>query len=118
MPDSFTKRKRSDVMSRIRGTGNKDTELRLIQIFRANGIISLRLGYGPTGGLATGLQTSGQTGLCFSQAEDRGVCGRLLQPSPGLRLTSLARPAFAHSFGEASCPRHAISLRQAYGRQA
>ena len=27
MADIFTKRKRSDVMSRIRGAGNKDTEL-------------------------------------------------------------------------------------------
>ena len=42
MTDIFTKRKRSDVMSRIRGTGNKDTELRLIQIFRANGITGWR----------------------------------------------------------------------------
>ena len=42
MADIFTKRKRSDVMSRIRGSGNKDTELRLMQVFRANGIINLR----------------------------------------------------------------------------
>lgn len=35
MADVFTKSKRSEVMSRIRGAGNKDTELRLIQIFRA-----------------------------------------------------------------------------------
>ncbi len=33
-------------MPRIRATGNKDTELRLIQVFRANGIISLRQGFG------------------------------------------------------------------------
>jgi DNA mismatch endonuclease (patch repair protein) len=38
MTDVFTKQKRSDVMSRIRGTGNKETELRLIQVFRANGV--------------------------------------------------------------------------------
>ena len=39
MSDIFTKKKRSAVMSRIRGTGNKDTELRLIQIFRGqNGV--------------------------------------------------------------------------------
>jgi DNA mismatch endonuclease (patch repair protein) len=44
MPDVFTKRKRSDVMSRIRGAGNKATELRLIQIFRANGITGWRRG--------------------------------------------------------------------------
>ena len=34
MPDVFTKAKRSEVMSRIRGHGNKDTELALIKIFR------------------------------------------------------------------------------------
>lgn len=44
MPDIFTKLKRSDVMSRIRGAGNKDTELRLIQVFRANGITGWRRG--------------------------------------------------------------------------
>ena len=44
MSDVFTKRKRSDVMSHIRGAGNKDTELRLIQVFRANGITGWRRG--------------------------------------------------------------------------
>ena len=34
MTDVFTKKKRSEVMSRIRGHGNKDTELALIKIFR------------------------------------------------------------------------------------
>ena len=33
MPDVFTKAKRSDVMSRIRGHGNKATELALIKLF-------------------------------------------------------------------------------------
>jgi DNA mismatch endonuclease (patch repair protein) len=42
--DIFTKRKRSEVMSRIRGSGNKGTELRLIQIFRANNITGWRRG--------------------------------------------------------------------------
>lgn len=44
MSDIFTKRKRSEVMSRIRGSGNKATELRLIQIFRANSITGWRRG--------------------------------------------------------------------------
>ena len=35
MADVFTKAKRSDVMSRIRGRGNKDTELALMRVFRA-----------------------------------------------------------------------------------
>ena len=34
MPDVFTKRKRSEVMSRIRGRGNKGTELALAGLFR------------------------------------------------------------------------------------
>ena len=34
MPDVFTKEKRSHVMSRIRGSGNRDTELRIIALFR------------------------------------------------------------------------------------
>lgn len=34
MPDVFTKQKRSEVMSRIRSRGNKDTELRLVAVFR------------------------------------------------------------------------------------
>ena len=42
MPDIFTKSKRSEVMSRIRSHGNKDTELRLTGIFRANGISGWR----------------------------------------------------------------------------
>lgn len=38
MPDVFPKAKRSEVMSRIRGSGNKDTELRLIDLYTAYGI--------------------------------------------------------------------------------
>ena len=34
MTDVFTKEKRSDVMSRIRAKGNKDTELAMIQVFK------------------------------------------------------------------------------------
>ncbi|HTJ79799.1 MAG TPA: very short patch repair endonuclease [Rariglobus sp.] len=42
MADIWTKAKRSDVMSRIRGSGNKDTELKLMGIFRAHGITGWR----------------------------------------------------------------------------
>lgn len=44
MPDIFTRRKRSAVMAAIRSRGNKATELRLMQIFRANGITGWRRG--------------------------------------------------------------------------
>lgn len=42
MPDVFTKAKRSDVMSRILGRGNKDTELALAKLFRQRGITGWR----------------------------------------------------------------------------
>ena len=42
MPDVFTKAKRSEVMSRIRGRGNKETELALAKLFRAHGITGWR----------------------------------------------------------------------------
>ena len=42
MPDVFSKAKRSEVMSRIRGVGNKGTELALIRVFRAHRITGWR----------------------------------------------------------------------------
>jgi len=42
MPDIFNKAKRSEVMSRIRGRGNKDTEVALAKLFRRNKIIGWR----------------------------------------------------------------------------
>ena len=42
MPDVFTKAKRSEVMSRIRGRGNKDTELALVKLFRRHRITGWR----------------------------------------------------------------------------
>ena len=42
MSDIFTEAKRSEVMARIRSGGNKDTELALMQVFRAHGITGWR----------------------------------------------------------------------------
>jgi DNA mismatch endonuclease, patch repair protein len=42
MPDVFTKTKRSQVMSRIRGQGNKETEVMLARLLRANRISGWR----------------------------------------------------------------------------
>jgi DNA mismatch endonuclease (patch repair protein) len=42
MPDVFTKKKRSQVMATIRSKGNKDTELKLIAIFRVAKITGWR----------------------------------------------------------------------------
>ncbi len=42
--DVFTKLRRSEVMSRIRSRGNKDTELRMIELFHAHRIAGWRRG--------------------------------------------------------------------------
>ena len=42
MPDVFTKMKRSELMSRIKGTGNRRTEGVLVQLFREEGITGWR----------------------------------------------------------------------------
>ncbi len=42
MTDVFSKEKRSEVMSRIRGKGNKDTELAMIQILRKHHVSGWR----------------------------------------------------------------------------
>jgi DNA mismatch endonuclease, patch repair protein len=42
MADVFSKRKRSEVMSRIRSRGNKDTELALAKLLRRHGITGWR----------------------------------------------------------------------------
>ena len=42
MPDVFTKAKRSEVMSRIRGQGNQDTELVLVKLLRQHHITGWR----------------------------------------------------------------------------
>lgn len=45
----FTKAKRSEIMSRVRGTGNKRTEVALAKLLRANGITGWRRHYPITG---------------------------------------------------------------------
>ena len=42
MADVFTKRKRSEVMSRVRGRGNKATELVMVALLRRQGITGWR----------------------------------------------------------------------------
>lgn len=117
MPDIFTRQKRSDVMSRIRGSGNKATELRLVQIFRANGITgwrrgcALRIGSGVRG-LASGvgsqspknLDPKSKTRLSSQNLEPRSKTRRRVRPDfvfPRLRVALFVDGCFWHG-----CPRH------------
>ena len=44
MSDSVDKNKRSEVMRAVKSKGNKSTELKLINLFKENGIKGLRRG--------------------------------------------------------------------------
>lgn len=86
MPDVFTKRKRSEVMSRIRSRGNKDTELALARLLRRNGIRGWRR---------------------HVQVRVQNAEGRMLKVKPDfvfreVRLTVFVDGCFWHS-----CPKHA-----------
>lgn len=49
MPDIFDKKTRSAIMSKVRSKGNKSTELRLIKLFKENGITGWRRNYSVEG---------------------------------------------------------------------
>lgn len=44
MPDLLSPSQRSALMARVRGAGNRSTELRLVALFRAEGIVGWRRG--------------------------------------------------------------------------
>ncbi len=49
MADVFNKEKRSDIMKHVRSTGNKSTELKLIEVFHSLGIKGWRRNYSVIG---------------------------------------------------------------------
>jgi DNA mismatch endonuclease (patch repair protein) len=102
MSDIFTKAKRSDVMSRIRSRGNKDTELALIWVFRAEGITGWRRQMLIQGGAAL------LRGPNVTAAQQRRPTFRV-RPDfvfPKLRLTVFVDGCFWHG-----CPKHATQPR-------
>lgn len=84
--DVFSKVKRSEVMSKIRGAGNKGTELRLIKVFRTSGITGWR----------RGSKLPGKPDFVFPK----------LPPSPGLRRTGRTAVFVDGCFWH-GCPKHA-----------
>ena len=98
MPDVFTKAKRSQVMSRIRSRGNKDTELALARVFRAHGITGWRRhievrGQRGEGRTKTAARTSHFTPRTFQVRPDFVF--------PKLRLAVFVDGCFWHG-----CPKH------------
>ena len=109
MPDVFTKAKRSEVMSRIRGHGNKDTELALIRVFRAQRITGWRRQLPINIGRSRGneAQTSGAPRTQKIRASSR----RLLRVRPDFVFSKLKLAVFVDGCFWHSCPLHATKPR-------
>lgn len=95
MTDVFSKSKRSEVMRRIRGCGNRDTEMAFIKLLKAAGITGWRRHFALSCDTRTGTQTR--------------VSGRSRRVKPdfvfaGPRLAVFIDGCFWHG-----CPRHATA---------
>jgi DNA mismatch endonuclease (patch repair protein) len=102
MPDVFTQAKRSEVMSRIRSRGNRDTELALAKVFRRHGIAGWRRHLEIRGRAAL------PRGPNITAAQQRRPTFRV-RPDfvfPKLRLAVFVDGCFWHA-----CPRHATQPR-------
>jgi len=106
MADIFTKAKRSEVMSRIRGRGNKDTELALARLFRANRItgwrrqVEVRI-------MKRGARNSGAHGLSRHSQATAEVTRPTFCVKPDFVFQKLKLAIFVDGCFWHGCPRHA-----------
>ena len=116
MPDVFTKTKRSQVMSRIRSAGNRDTELRLIAIFRADRITGWRRGARIKYQVSRTKFQGNQTEQARTKSQDPKAKSPKKLPKfqvkpdfvfPKLKLAVFVDGCFWHG-----CPRHFIKPRR------
>ncbi|MBB5034216.1 very short patch repair endonuclease [Prosthecobacter vanneervenii] len=122
MPDVFTPAKRSEVMSRIRSTGNAATELRLVALMRAAGITGWRrhvqLSLGTT---AMSVPPSSSASPAAPGKAKAGGKVKASAPTPATRPLRV-RPDFIFRTQRVAvfvdgcfwhgCPRHATRPRQ------
>jgi DNA mismatch endonuclease (patch repair protein) len=109
MADVFSKSKRSEVMSRIRSRGNKDTELALAKIFRAQRItgwrrqilLSVRSSRGHEA------QTENPRTKVRNPKSVRASSRRLLQVKPDFVFQKLKLAVFVDGCFWHGCPKHA-----------
>jgi len=108
MTDVFSKAKRSEVMSRIRSRGNKDTELALARVLRANGIkgwrrqVLLKLCSSRGNEALTGRASSRSLRIL-----DGASSRRLLQVMPDFVFLKSRTAIFVDGCFWHGCPRHA-----------
>jgi len=103
MPDVFTKTKRSEVMSRIRSRGNKDTELALLRVFRTHGITGWR----------RHVEVRGQRGEGRKLVTGRtsGFAPRTFRVRPDFVFRQLRLALFVDGCFWHACPKHTTKPR-------
>jgi DNA mismatch endonuclease (patch repair protein) len=103
MADVFTKSKRSEVMSRIRSRGNRDTELALAKLFRRHRITGWRRHVEIRGRARSPLRAGIRETISGAHGVTRPACR--VKPDfvfPKLRVAVFVDGCFWHG-----CPRHA-----------
>ena len=109
MSDVFTKAKRSEVMSRIRSRGNKDTELALAKLLRRNRITGWRRQVKLIVRRRRGNEThsSKAKGRTWEQKSDRDSSHRLLRVKPDFVFRQARLALFVDGCFWHGCPKHA-----------
>jgi DNA mismatch endonuclease (patch repair protein) len=103
MADVFSKRKRSAVMSRIRSRGNRDTELALARLLRANGITGWRRQIEIHGRACSPLRAAGKT----SRSGAHGVTRPTFRVKPDFVFRKARLAIFVDGCFWHGCPKHA-----------
>jgi DNA mismatch endonuclease, patch repair protein len=120
MADVFTKSKRSEVMSRIRSRGNKDTELALAKLLRAHGITGWRRQVEIRGkarspvrsvGGATVLASRLASSLAPPKTGAHGVTRPTFRVRPDFVFRQVRLALFVDGCFWHGCPRHATKPR-------
>jgi DNA mismatch endonuclease (patch repair protein) len=102
MSDVFTKAKRSEVMSRIRSRGNKDTELALAKLLRRSKITGWRRHLEIRGRARSPLRAVGQT----SKSGAHGVTRPTFRVRPDFVFRQARLALFVDGCFWHGCPKH------------
>lgn len=113
MADVFSKKKRSEVMSRIRSRGNRDTELALARLLRANGITGWRrhvaICTSPRPSphqLASSRTTLTRSATTLSRSHGRGTGGERVRVRPDFVFPKQRLAVFVDGCFWHGCPKH------------
>ena len=109
VPDVFTKVKRSDVMSRIRSRGNRDTELALVSVFRRERLSGWRR-HRPLSMAARDRQPA-QASARTSPREIGADSRPRLRVRPDFVFSKLKAAVFVDGCFWHGCPKHATKPR-------